>query len=49
MILICRNAKLQGADDQSEPLLLVGFSEVNSGENQFSVPAMEQRAIALRL
>lgn len=32
---------------QSELLLLVGFSGVNDAENQFSVPGMEQSAIAL--
>lgn len=32
---------------QSELLLLVGFSGVNNAENQFSMPGMEQSAVAL--
>lgn len=47
MILIHKNVKLQGLMiKQSELLLLVGFSEVNSSKNQFSMLGMEQRATA---
>lgn len=48
MILIRKDVKLQGlVIKQSELLLLVGCSGVNSAENQFSMPGMEQTAIAL--